>query len=340
MGILSKAVKVVFYVVVFVFLSMIVGAFVFGTGPSDDTPTKGGSDQLGTPSSSVAPPTELNLKINEIAKTNKLEILILSAEKKKSYTYYSDILEDMLVETSSPGNIFIIVDAEIKYVGPDSTLIGNGFSVVDSEGYKYDPEFYVGKDSLELLKELYANQKTKGRIIFDVPESATDLKIQYDFGNVFTGTKLATWWVEGAPTSGPSYPQSTGFVTDNANMIGPVYEAKIIELAKQIENNNTVKIAVITVESLEGESKEMYAVNLFNQAGIGKKDRDNGLLILVAKQEREYRFEIGYGLEGIIGDSMKVNIGDTIIVPNFRNGDYGKGIYESLVVIEELLEGD
>jgi len=143
-----------------------------------------------------------------------------------------------------------------------------------------------------------------------------------------------------ATASGASYPQLTGFVTDNANMIDSPYEAQITALAKQIEENTTVEIAVVTVESFEGESREMYAVNLFEQAGIGKTDMDNGLLILVSKQEREYRFEVGYGLEGAITDSMKVNIGDRIITPNFRNEDYGKGIYESIVVIEGLIEGD
>lgn len=133
------------------------------------------------------------------------------------------------------------------------------------------------------------------------------------------------------------YPQLRGFVTDNANMIDAAYEAKITQLAEKIEKENTVEIAVVTVESLEGESKEMYAVRLFEKAGIGKKDNDNGLLILVAKQEREYRFEVGYGLEGTITDSMKVNIGDRIIVPNFQNGEYGRGIYEAMLVIRELL---
>lgn len=137
-----------------------------------------------------------------------------------------------------------------------------------------------------------------------------------------------------------NYPQLTGFVTDGADMIDPAYETKITELATKIERETTVEIAVVTVESLEGEPKEMYAVKLFEQSGIGKKDKDNGLLILITEQEREYRFEVGYGLEGVITDSMKVNIGDRIIVPNFKNGEYGKGIHESIVVIEKLLEGD
>ncbi len=140
--------------------------------------------------------------------------------------------------------------------------------------------------------------------------------------------------------SAVNYPQLRGFVTDNANMIDPAYEEKITQLAQKIEKESTVEIAAVTIESLEGESKEMYAVNLFKQAGIGKKDKDNGLLILVAKKEREYRFEVGYGLEGTITDSMKVNIGDRIIVPNFRNGEYGKGIYESMLIIQGLLQGN
>ena len=133
-----------------------------------------------------------------------------------------------------------------------------------------------------------------------------------------------------------TYPTLSGFVTDNANMIDSSYKEKIIQLAQDIEKESTVEIAVVTIDSLEGESMEMYAVNLFEKWGIGKKDKDNGLLILVAKQEREYRFEVGYGLEGTVTDSMKVNIGDRIIVPNFRNGDTkARGNYIPLKMIHE-----
>ncbi len=129
-------------------------------------------------------------------------------------------------------------------------------------------------------------------------------------------------------------------VVDNANIIEPVYKDKIKQLALNIEKETTVEIVLVTVEALDGESIDTYAEKLFREAGIGKKDKDNGLLILVAEQEREFRFEVGYGLEGTITDSMKVNIGDRIIVPNFMNGEYGKGIYESMVVIEGLVKGN
>ncbi|MCE8425833.1 MAG: TPM domain-containing protein [Candidatus Methanoperedens sp.] len=133
------------------------------------------------------------------------------------------------------------------------------------------------------------------------------------------------------------YPTIHAFVTDNANIISSDYEQKITRLAQEIHKNTTVEVAVLTIDTLNGDTIEDYAVKTFEKNGIGKNDKDNGLLIIVAKQEREYRFEVGYGLEGTIPDSMKVTIGDRIIVPNFKNGDYGKGIYESMLVINGLV---
>lgn len=135
------------------------------------------------------------------------------------------------------------------------------------------------------------------------------------------------------------YPTLTGFVTDTADMIDPAWEASINNLAREIEENTTVEIAVVTVPSLEGMAKEQYAVELFEKAGIGKKDKDNGLLILVAEAEREYRFEVGYGLEPYVTDSMYVTIGKQIIEPNFREGEYGRGIFESVEVVGALISG-
>ena len=163
----------------------------------DETPTKGLANQPSATSSPTATPTELNLKIGETAKTSELEVTIISAEMKRYYTYYSDFFNDPMTETSSPENIFIIVEADIKNIESDRSFVSSGdFSVTDSEGYRYDPELYAGKDGLEMFKELYSNQKVKGRVIFEVPKSANDLKIQYDFGNLFSGTKLASWKVE------------------------------------------------------------------------------------------------------------------------------------------------
>ncbi len=138
-------------------------------------------------------------------------------------------------------------------------------------------------------------------------------------------------------TDAADYPQLTEHLTDNANIIDSEYKQKIIDLADSIEKNTTVEIAVLTIESLNGDTPEDYAINVFRKSGVGKKDKNNGLLILVSKNDRKYRFEVGYGLEGTIPDAMKVPIGDKIITPNFKNGDYGKGIYDSMLAVEALV---
>lgn len=132
------------------------------------------------------------------------------------------------------------------------------------------------------------------------------------------------------------YPELTGYVTDNANIIDSEYEQKITDLADKINKQTTVEIAVLTIESLGEDNIDNYAVQTFRQNGVGKKDNNNGLLILVSKNDRKYRFEVGYGLESTVTDSMKVPIGEKIIVPNFKQGQYGKGIYDSMIVIEGL----
>lgn len=142
------------------------------------------------------------------------------------------------------------------------------------------------------------------------------------------------------PILAVDYPNLNDYVTDEANIISEDYERQIGQLANQIEQDTTVEIAVVTIQSLEGLTKEQYAVELFEKEGIGKKDKDNGLLILVAIEEREYRVEVGYGLEGTIPDSSKVVLGTRILEPNFKENNFGKGIYDMLIAVEASLQGD
>lgn len=163
----------------------------------EESPTKAPSTQTtqaATPIATQTSPTELNLKVGETAKTSKIEVSVISAQKANSYNYYSDILKETQREEAGPGKTYVLVDAEIKNVGSDSAFVGyTEFSITDSEGYKYDPTMYLGQDRLEAVKELYQNQKMKGKILFEIPENAKNIKLQYDFGNLFIGTKLASW---------------------------------------------------------------------------------------------------------------------------------------------------
>lgn len=140
--------------------------------------------------------------------------------------------------------------------------------------------------------------------------------------------------------SAVNLPVLNDFVTDQANIITPEYEQQITDLAKQIEQDTTVEVAVVTVQSLEGLTKEEYSAQLFEKYKIGKADVDNGLLILVAMDERTYRVEVGYGLEGLIPDASKVTLGTRILEPNFKQNEFGKGIYEMLLAVQGLLNGE
>ena len=150
------------------------------------------------PTAQPTTPAELNLNVGETAKTSKIEVTVFSAQKMQSYDYYSDIFKETMTREAKPDKTYVLVDAEIKNVGSDSAFVGSTeFSITDYEGYKYDPEvLYYGDDGLELFKELYQNQKMRGKVLFEIPENAKDLKLQYDFGNLFIGTKLASWTIQ------------------------------------------------------------------------------------------------------------------------------------------------
>ncbi len=177
----------------------IIAVVVFAGCVEEETPVK--SPETNPPTETATPtqktPTGLNLKVGETANTSKIAVTVISAKKTDHYEYYSDILKETRIEQVSPGNTFVLVEIEIKNIGSDRTYEGSSdFSMVDSEGFKYDPELYYGNDGLEMIKELYQNQKMRGKVLFEVPEDAKGLKIQYDFGSLFTGVKLASWELE------------------------------------------------------------------------------------------------------------------------------------------------
>ena len=92
------------------------------------------------------------------------------------------------------------------------------------------------------------------------------------------------------------------FVNDQANILSSSTEEYIISKSAELERADGTQIVVVTVKNLEGISIEQYANELFETYGIGDKDRNNGLLLLLALEEREFRVEVGYGLEGILPD--------------------------------------
>jgi uncharacterized protein len=121
-------------------------------------------------------------------------------------------------------------------------------------------------------------------------------------------------------------PKPSGYVNDFARVLDQPSRQRIEQLCQELETKTGVELTVVTVNSLNGEPIEDYAVKLFQQWGIGKKDRANGLLVLVAIEERRTRMEVGYGLEPVIPDGYSGEVLRSL-QPYFRANQYGPGLY-------------
>src|SRR5271157_1015262 len=117
----------------------------------------------------------------------------------------------------------------------------------------------------------------------------------------------------------------TGYVTDLAGIIQPQTKSQLEALCTELEQKTGAQMAIVTVKSLDGNDVQTYASDVFKQLGIGKKGQDNGVMLLVAPNDRKYWTEVGYGLEPVINDARAGDAG-RLLVPYFRQGDYSGGI--------------
>jgi uncharacterized protein len=117
------------------------------------------------------------------------------------------------------------------------------------------------------------------------------------------------------------------YVVDIAGIIDANVEAGLNRYLLELEQKTTAQMVILTITSLEGESIEDLSLRIAHDKWkLGQKGKDNGVLLLVSLQDRKYRFEIGYGLEGVIPDSLAGSIGRQYLVPYFRKGEYSNGI--------------
>ena len=133
------------------------------------------------------------------------------------------------------------------------------------------------------------------------------------------------------------YPAHTGKVNDFAGLLTPDQRAQLGADLDQLERDTSAEVAVVTLPSLNGRSVEEYATGLFNTWGIGKADRDNGVLVLVSRGEREMRIEVGYGLEGILPDGLAGEIIRGTFLPKFREGRYADGVLEGTARVVDIV---
>jgi len=117
----------------------------------------------------------------------------------------------------------------------------------------------------------------------------------------------------------------TGYITDRAGILNPQTKAQLEALCTELEQKTGAQMAIVTVKSLDGNEIQPYANDLFKQLGIGKKKQDNGVMLLIAPNDRKYWTEVGYGLEPIINDARAGDAG-RLMPPYFRKGDYSGGV--------------
>jgi uncharacterized protein len=135
-------------------------------------------------------------------------------------------------------------------------------------------------------------------------------------------------------------PKLTGHVNDYANMISPATKALLQQELSSFEQTDSTQIAIVTVPSLEGEVLEEYSIKVADAWKIGQKGKDNGIVFLVAKQERKMRIEVGRGLEGKLTDLMAGRIIDLVVKPRFKRGDFDSGFVSGVHALIDATRGE
>lgn len=151
---------------------------------------------------------------------------------------------------------------------------------------------------------------------------------------------LVFGWLVAMPAFAAELPALTGRVVDDAGMIDPETKAALIQKLADFEKKSSDQIVVATIPSLDGEAIEPYANRLFRAWKLGQGGEDNGILLLVARDDRRMRIEVGYGLEGTLTDLHSKLIIENTMVPAFRDGDFSGGISKAVDDIIMVAEGN
>jgi uncharacterized membrane protein YgcG len=132
----------------------------------------------------------------------------------------------------------------------------------------------------------------------------------------------------------------TGRVVDGAHLLDAATASRVNAMLAGHEKATGQQVVVVTVPSLRGVPIEDFGYQLGRRWGIGQKGKDNGALLIVARDDRKVRIEVGYGLEGQLTDAISSAIINQIIVPAFRQGDFNRGILDGATAIIKVLGGD
>jgi uncharacterized protein len=137
-----------------------------------------------------------------------------------------------------------------------------------------------------------------------------------------------------------SLPMPRHYVEDYANVISPADEQSLNGILQELEQKTGAQYIILTVETTGGTPIEDFSIKLAEKWKLGQKGKDNGLLFVIAVKDREYRFEVGYGLEGFITDQYCGRIGREVLAPYLKKGDYSQGIFQANAEIAQKIAAE
>ncbi|QGM48048.1 TPM domain-containing protein [Methylocystis heyeri] len=136
------------------------------------------------------------------------------------------------------------------------------------------------------------------------------------------------------------FPALEGRVTDQAGILSQPVKTALEDKLKNLEDKSSIQLVVATVRSLQGSDIEAYANGLFRAWKLGLAKKNNGVLFLVAPNDRKMRIEVGYGLEGVLTDAVSSVIIRAAVAPRFKAGDFDGGVERGVDAIIEVLSTD
>ncbi|WP_448682136.1 TPM domain-containing protein [Pseudomonas nicosulfuronedens] len=145
---------------------------------------------------------------------------------------------------------------------------------------------------------------------------------------------------EPAPAGSIAVPELKSPVTDFTGTLGSDWVAAMKQRLLALQQRKGSQIAILMLASTGEDSIEQFATRVFEQWRLGRRGVDDGVLVLVAKDDRTMRIEVGYGLEGAIPDVVAGRIIREEMVPAFRSGDFAGGIENAVNVLERLIDGE
>jgi len=137
----------------------------------------------------------------------------------------------------------------------------------------------------------------------------------------------------------PKKPKFQTSVYDYANILSKSQETTLESKLIHYSDSTSTQIVVITIESLKGESINILAANWGQEWGVGQAKEDNGIVVLLSKNDRKIAIQSGYGIEHLLTDALSKRIIENIILPEFRRGDYYAGLDKGTYAVFEVLNG-